>query len=181
MAEWTDPNTSIGGAGRSLERAKTILSELGDATRSAAQSLADEQKARAAAKAGGFAEALRSAARSLDRSQNSTVARYADQAADRAGDFARTLRERRWGEIIADTDRFARAQPALFILGAIAVGFIAGRFLSLPANGAVEARPRWGAAGSRGNAAAVTAAISSGEGQGTAGSTGGGSIGGEPR
>ena len=58
------------------------------------------------------------------------MARYADEAADWIEDFSRAVRERRWRDIVADTEDFARRRPALFALGAIAAGFLAGRMLS---------------------------------------------------
>src|SRR5882724_5038066 len=114
------------------ERAKTILSELLDATRSTAQTILDDQKHRTAEQISGMAEAVRCAAQSLDRSENPAIARYADQAADRIGDFSRLIRERQWSEIVADTEDLARRQPTLFVLGAAAIGFLAGRLLAVP-------------------------------------------------
>ena len=75
---------------------------------------------------------MRCAAQSLDRSENPAIARYADQAADRIEDFSGLIRERRWSEIVADTEDLARRQPTLFVLGAAAVGFLAGRLLAVP-------------------------------------------------
>ena len=79
-----------------------------------------------------MAEAVRCAAQSLDRSENRAIARYADQAADRIGDFSGLIRERQWSEIVADTEDLARRQPTLFVLGAAAIGFLAGRLLAVP-------------------------------------------------
>ncbi len=115
-----------------FERAKTILSELLDATRSAAETILDDQKLRTAERVSGMAEAVRCAAQSLDRSENPAIARYADQAADRIEDFSGLIRERQWSEIVTDTEDLARHQPTLFILGAAAIGFLAGRLLAVP-------------------------------------------------
>jgi len=114
------------------ERAKTILSELLDAARSAAETILEDQKQRTAERVSGMAEAVRCAAQSLDRSENPAIARYADQAADRIEDFSRLIRERQWSEIVADTEDLARRQPTLFALGAAAIGFLAGRLLAVP-------------------------------------------------
>jgi len=116
------------------ERAKTILSELLDAARSAAETILEDQKQRTAERVSGMAEAVRCAAQSLDRSENPAIARYADQAADRIGDFSGLIRERQWSEIVADTEDLARRQPTLFVLGAAAIGFLAGRLLAVPAD-----------------------------------------------
>jgi ElaB/YqjD/DUF883 family membrane-anchored ribosome-binding protein len=117
---------------QSFERAKTILSELLDATRSAAETILDDQKLRTAERVSGMAEAVRCAAQSLDRSEYPAIARYADQAADRIEDFSGLIRERRWSEIVADTEDLARRQPMLLALGAAAIGFLAGRLLAAP-------------------------------------------------
>jgi ElaB/YqjD/DUF883 family membrane-anchored ribosome-binding protein len=79
-----------------------------------------------------MAEAVRCAAQSLDRADNRAIARYADQAADRIGDFSRLIRERQLSEIVADTEDLARRQPTLFAVGAAALGFLAGRLLAAP-------------------------------------------------
>ena len=117
---------------QSFERAKTILSELLDAARSAAETILEDQKQRTAERVSGMAEAVRCAAQSLDRSENRAIARYADQAADRIEDLSRLIRERQWSEIVADTEDLARRQPTLFVLGAAAIGFLAGRLLAVP-------------------------------------------------
>ena len=114
------------------ERAKTILSELLDAARSAAETILEDQKQRTAERVSGMAEAVRCAAQSLDRSENRAIARYADQAADRIEDLSGLIRERQWSEIVADTEDLARRQPTLFALGAAAIGFLAGRLLAVP-------------------------------------------------
>src|SRR4029077_2271151 len=95
---------------QSFERAKTILSELLDATRSAAETILDDQKRRTAERVSGMAEAVRCAAQSLDRSEYPAIARYADQAADRIEDFSGLIRERRWREIRGRTEDLARRQ-----------------------------------------------------------------------
>ena len=120
------------GSEQSFQRAKTILSELLDATRSAAERILDDQKQRTAERISGTAEAVRCAAQSLDRSENPAIARYADQAADRIEDFSSLIRERQWSEIVADMEDLARRQPTLFALGAAAIGFLAGRLLAVP-------------------------------------------------
>ncbi len=120
------------GGEQSFERAKAILSELFDATLSAAETILDDQKQRTAERVLGMAEAARCAARSLDRSENRAIARYADRGASQVEDFSRLIRERQWSEIIADVEHSARRQPMLFALGAAAVGFLTGRLLSVP-------------------------------------------------
>ena len=157
MAEWTGSTAGFGDTQPGLDRAKDIIVEFACATQSAALSAANERKQRAAEQVGGVAEAVRAAARSLERSQIPTAARYVDRAAVQVEDFARALRERRWGELIGDIDYVARRQPVLFVFGAVAVGFLVGRFLAVSTQHggpAPAANP------------AVTAAISSASGNG---------------
>lgn len=143
------------------ERAASVVAEFLDAARSAAESLLEEQKRQIADRVSGAGEALRSAVAPLDRSQNGIMARFVEQAADRVENFSRSLRGRRWNDLVADTEDYARRQPTLFVLGAIATGFALGRLL-------------WTATGRRQQSQeptrsgettrAVTAAVSSGSG-----------------
>jgi vacuolar-type H+-ATPase catalytic subunit A/Vma1 len=107
-----------------------ILTELACAAQSAALTAVDEQKARTAAQIGGIAEAMHAAARSLERGQSPAAADYADSAARQIETFADAIRDRRWAELAADLEETARRRPALFVAGAVALGFLAGRFLS---------------------------------------------------
>ena len=150
------------------EPGHSVVAEFVDAARSAAESLLQEQKQQIAERVSGVAEALRSAAHSLDQSQNRVIARYAQQAGDQIENIARNMRNRRWSELVADTEEFARRQPTWFVLGAVATGFLVGRLIWAPTQ-------RGDSVGesSRGETArAVTAAISSGSGAGNATGTG---------
>jgi hypothetical protein len=139
-----------------------VVAEFVDAARSSAESLLQEQKHQVAERVSGVADALRNASESLDRSQNRVIARYVQQAAEQVDGFSRTLRNRRWNELLTDTEELARRQPTLFVLGAVATGFVLGRLL--------WTSTRWGVssqASSRTETTrAVTAAVSSGSGSG---------------
>jgi len=132
MAERTDSTAGFDDTPPGLERARAIVAEFACATKSAVLSLVNGQKQCAAQQVGGAAEAVRAAARSLERSQSPTGARYADRAAEQIEELSRSLRARRWGEIIGEVESVARRQPVLFVIGAVAAGFLAGRFLSIP-------------------------------------------------
>jgi ElaB/YqjD/DUF883 family membrane-anchored ribosome-binding protein len=130
MADQNDATSMTGRtADLSEERETSVVAEFVDAARSAAESMLEEQRQQVAEKVSGIAEALRSAANSLEQSQNRALAGYVDQAADQVASIYRTVRERHWNEIVADTEDFARRQPTLFVLGAVATGFLVGRFL----------------------------------------------------
>jgi ElaB/YqjD/DUF883 family membrane-anchored ribosome-binding protein len=171
MADSTDSSSNMTGENRAAgrvygtaptggERAGSVVVEFLDAARSAAESLLEEQKRQVAERVSGVAEALRNAIGPLDRSQNAIIARVVEQAADHVESLTRAVRSRRWNELAADTEDFARRQPTLFVLGAVAAGFTIGRLL-------------WTAPGQqhKGDAIpgsnarrAVTAAVSSGSG-----------------
>jgi hypothetical protein len=158
MAEWTEPTQGFEDGQPGLDRAKDIIVEFACATQSAALAAANERKQRAAEQVGGIAEALRSASRSLARSQIPAAARYTDRAATQIEDVARALRERRWGELIDDIEHVARRQPVLFVAGAVATGFLIGRFLSIATARGDDSTMSTPAKD------AVTAAVSSGSG-----------------
>jgi hypothetical protein len=109
---------------------------LGNRLRDAAQTLIHEQKDRAADAVEGLADALRQAADQLGREEKPTAARYADQAAAQVAQFSATVRAREVEELLLEVESFARRQPTLFFAGALAAGFLVGRVLSRPSNGA---------------------------------------------
>ncbi|MGH7046673.1 MAG: hypothetical protein ACREE2_09850 [Stellaceae bacterium] len=141
MADGTHSDAGFGGTRSGLERARAILVEFACATRETALSLAHERKAQCARQIDGLATAMRAAARSLDGSESYTVARYADRASAQIEDLAHRVEARRWAELAGDLDRIARRQPAWFVAGAVALGFVAGRFFS-PLSAAGDAAPR---------------------------------------
>jgi ElaB/YqjD/DUF883 family membrane-anchored ribosome-binding protein len=143
-----------------------VLAEFADAARTAAESLLREQKQQIAERVSGVAEALHGAARSLDRADNRVIARHVQQAGDQVRGLTRNLQERRWNELIADTEELARRQPGWFVVGAVATGFLIGRFLSTAMS--EERRPSSQASGvaRRETTREVTAAVSSAPGTG---------------
>jgi ElaB/YqjD/DUF883 family membrane-anchored ribosome-binding protein len=156
-------------ADEDLQHAGDAVVEFVDAARSAAESLLHQQKQQVAERVAGFAEALRGAAESLDKSQNRVISRYVGQAAEQIENLSLTVGQRRWNEILADTEDFARRQPTWFVLGAVAAGFFVGRFLWATAGGEQHHwRSAPDATRSQTNRA-VTAAVSSGSGAGSAG------------
>lgn len=169
MADRIEGSSSLigqGGADSSAGRMeatdqRSVVAEFVDAARSAAESLLQEQKQQVADRVSGIAAALEGAARSLDHSQNRVVAGYVQQAGTQVSSFARNLQERRWNELVADTEDFARRQPMWFVVGAVAAGFVVGRFL-WAAMGAPSRNAYGMRAGARREATReVTAAISS--------------------
>jgi ElaB/YqjD/DUF883 family membrane-anchored ribosome-binding protein len=112
--------------------AQRTASRIGEQVREAAESLLDEQKQRVAGAVHGLAEALRQASDTLEREQSGVAAHYADQAAAQIERLSETVRQQRLQDMLADAENFARRQPALFGVGAVAIGFLVGRLLSRP-------------------------------------------------
>ncbi len=157
------PGTDARGAEQGWQRARTILDELVEAARNAALSIADEQRRLAADQIAGLAGAAHAAAQALGGGSNVRSARCAAQTAATIDRFADAVRQRRWNDIVADAESFARREPRLFTLGAAALGYIAGRMLRSSAK--TEAAGAARAAIAR-QTAAVTAAVSSSAGNG---------------
>jgi ElaB/YqjD/DUF883 family membrane-anchored ribosome-binding protein len=183
MADRNDASSSITSQGAATgrvgstanlggERATNVVVEFVDAARSAAESLLEEQRRRAAEQVSSIAAALRSAAQSLDQSQNAVIAHYTHQAAHQIESFSHTVRARRWNEIVADTEDFARRQPTWFVLGAVATGFLVGRFLWASMDSRRYGSGATGELSRSETTRTVTAAVSSGTDTGTAGTVG---------
>jgi hypothetical protein len=164
MAERTDSTIGASDSRPSRQRAKAILAELADAAMSAALSAVTQHKEHHAQQVATLAEAARAAARSLERSQSPMAARYSDRTADQIDEFSRSLRESSWVDLLGDVEASAHRHPALFVVGAVAAGFLAGRFLSVSAP-PEKARPAT-AAGAPPADEAIAAAVSSAAGNG---------------
>jgi len=108
---------------------KKVGSDLVGAARDSAMSLLDAQRARVADQIGAFGEALRESTDSLESTGVGSLAQYADQVADQISGFDDTGRDRSWNELSADLESFARRYPLTFMISAMGVGFMLGRFL----------------------------------------------------
>jgi hypothetical protein len=73
--------------------------------------------------------ALRETGQQLRKQGQGSVARYADKTADQVERFSGYLRETEVDEIVDEARGFARRRPAAFLGGAVALGFLATRFL----------------------------------------------------
>jgi hypothetical protein len=134
------PRRTLGeDAGEAIEATRGMARQLFGDVRHAAEEMIEERKVRAAEGVQGVADALRRTAGNL-RGENEAVARYAEQAADTVARLSDTVRGQQLGDVIAELDDFARRQPALFLIGAVAAGFAAGRFIAASAE---REEPRW--------------------------------------
>jgi hypothetical protein len=94
---------------------------------------AEEQKVRGVEAMQGFAHAINTAAKELER-QSPMVARYARDAAQQVETLSNNLRGRSVTDLMHAASDLARAQPAMFIAGAVASGFMLSRFLKSSAS-----------------------------------------------
>lgn len=174
MADWNGEAERVGSTpragheGAGIERAGTMLVELVEASRAAAEALLDEQKHRAAAQVTGLAEAVRSAAQCLERSETWGIGGYTHQAAGQIERLSHLIGDRSWSEIVAETRDFARRRPWLFLAAAAAVGFLAGRVLSVPTTARPQQErtsPASQLSSQGGETEEIIAAVSSGDGR----------------
>jgi hypothetical protein len=75
------------------------------------------------------AEALRLTSEQLRERDQATFGEYAASAAELVERFSGHLKERDINQMIWEIESFGRRQPALFMGGAFALGFLASRFL----------------------------------------------------
>jgi len=87
------------------------------------KAMAEEQKRTAAHGMGRFAESLHKVADQFEQDGQSSVANYTHQAANGIDNIASKVRGKDTGELIGDVEEYARSNPALFLAGAVAVGF----------------------------------------------------------
>ena len=87
------------------------------------------QKHQAAQRMTPIQMALRETSQQLQNQGQGSVAQYADKAADQVERFSHYLRENEVDQLLDEARSFARRRPAVFLGGAVALGFLATRFL----------------------------------------------------
>ena len=105
------------------------LASVMDRVRSTATAQLSTQKNRATDGLGSIAHAVRQTTQPLRENQQDTIAQYVDKAADGIERLAVQLRDKDVSELVADVERFAKRQPAVFIGTTFAIGLLAARFL----------------------------------------------------
>lgn len=122
-----------------LSKAKQAVNEtVGDSMDEAKEQVRStlaEQKTRAASQLEQVAGALRQTSRELSTNDQSNIAQYADVAAEQVERVSGYLKEREFGELWRDIQTVAQRQPELFVAGALAAGFLVGRFLKSSSSG----------------------------------------------
>jgi len=114
-------------------RVRSQAEELFDAAKERAKGIAVEQKDAAAGQLGCVARGLREAAQSM-RKESDFAGRYAEEAATRLESVSDELRQADLDQLVDRSERYARANPAIFLGGAVAVGFVLARFFKSSAH-----------------------------------------------
>lgn len=94
-----------------------------------AQGMLEEQKQKGSEHLGKLADALHQTSSNLQRNNEEQVARYAGWVADSLERLSSSLREQDVNSLLRQTESLARRQPAVFVGGAVALGFMLSRFL----------------------------------------------------
>jgi len=164
-------NAMTGGTPAVVDQVKHAATEVGSQAKEKVDSALEAQRERAAGSIGGIADAIRETGRALRSKQPSTPAEYADKAADQIDRVGSYFRDRTIGDLIADVERFARREPAIFVGTTFALGLVAARFLkssrhheeqseaSEASSGQIRRSPRTANAGSRGGSGGVTGSL----------------------
>lgn len=149
--------------GQTAEQAKQQTQQLAQQARQQASELANRgteqvksqlanQKHEASQRMTPVQTALRETGQQLRKQGQGSVGQYADKAADQVERFSGYLRETEVDEILDEARGFARQRPALFLGSAVALGFLATRFLKSSSEQGAPA----------GNGASVTPTATSG-------------------
>lgn len=142
------------------DRAKQVVKESLNEAKGQLHTAFADQKHQAAGQLNDVAAALRQTSQELHSHDKGGIAQYADSAADQVERFSGYLDGRDFGELWDDLQTMANRQPELFVAGALAAGFLAGRFLRSSGTGDsnrqsyYQQRPQYGATWSGQQAAA---------------------------
>jgi hypothetical protein len=108
----------------------------------------ETSKRRAADQIAEIADAIDAAGSQLDASQP-TLAGYASRLAEGIGSFSTRLRDESIEELYRDACQLASRNPAIFLIGGAALGFVAARFMKASeAEAYAQESSEWDTAGS---------------------------------
>ena len=111
------------------QQARQQAGELANRGTEQVKSQLANQKHEASQRMAPIQTALRETGQQLRKQGQGSVGQYADKAADQLERFSGYLRETDVDEIADEARGFARHRPAIFLGGAVALGFLATRFL----------------------------------------------------
>lgn len=130
-------NEQTNNDGNMRGRAREAVSQAKERAGERIESRIADSKNRAADTLSGVASTLLSSSQQLRDQQHEGASRAIERAAEGVERFAHYLQDTDVDDVVDQVHEFARRQPAAFIGGAFALGFIASRFLkaSGPYNG----------------------------------------------
>jgi len=111
------------------DQAQEKVGQVAEQAKQQATSRVESQKERAVDSLGSVAQAIRQTGQELRQQDQVAIGQYADKAAEQVERLASYLRRHDVGELIEETERFARRRPGLFLGGGFALGLVAARFL----------------------------------------------------
>lgn len=127
-SELTDEGDGKERIRQSAEGAKHKAKDMASQAKERARSKGEQQKARATDEIEMLATALHDAGSQLDR-ENMATGRFIHAAADRLQNISERLDSRDVDGLVREGRRWARHNPAAFLGSAVAVGFLASRFM----------------------------------------------------
>ena len=131
LSDFATSSTETGstGTGGMKSKARAAASQVKERATEQLETKISSQKSRAAETLNGVAQTLLSSSQQLRDQQQDGASRAIERAAEGVERFATYLQETNVDEVVEQVHEFARRQPAAFIGGAFALGFVASRFL----------------------------------------------------
>jgi hypothetical protein len=111
------------------EQAKEKAQEAAGQAKGALRSQVDQRSTQAGDRVTGVASDVRSVSEQLREQGKEQPAKLAEQAADRAERLGGYLRDSDADRILGDVEDFGRRQPWAVVVGGLALGLVASRFL----------------------------------------------------
>ncbi len=135
-SDYTSSNTSSGPGSstgsrseETRERARETASEVKDAAWQQARGQFEQQSGLAAEQTEKLAAVMRKMANEFDDQNQPAFSNYANNFARYSDSISHRLREKNLNALMDDAQNYSRRQPAMFVGGAIAAGFLMARFL----------------------------------------------------
>ena len=111
------------------EQVRAQSTELANQAQNTVKSTLESRKQQGVGELSGLAEAVRQTSHTLREQQKESVAQYVERAAEQMDRMAQYFDSRDVGELLNETEMFARRHPEAFLGGAFMLGLVAGRFL----------------------------------------------------
>lgn len=129
-------------ATEAVSQAKQFAVDTLEDTKNQAQSSLDAQKNQAADRLSGVADVLRQTSQELGSHQEDAFAGYADNAAEQIEKLSGYLRDKNLTELYREVQGLAQRKPDLFLVGALAGGFLLARFLKSSSDNRAQSTSR---------------------------------------